>query len=189
MNDEREALAAAVAAVTAPKSLRVLHKAIIVDQDGGDIGVKMPDDNAPSATAKPVPIWFGLPGFSAVFKPSAAPETSIGFHGGDESKAFSALYPYFPGGRVELPIVSLSFGGGTKPIARVDDTVSCGSIRLTNTPPAPGPTPTGFTIERIDANGAVTILGAVVGPVAVAPSPLTIPLNGKITTGRTEFRA
>lgn len=189
MSDEREAMAAAVRAVTAPQSIRVLHKAIIVDQAGGDVGVKIPGSDAPSATAKPVPIWFGLPGFSAEFKPSVAPETSIGFHGGAENAAFSALYPYFPGGRAELPIVHLSFGSGTKAIARVDDSVSVGSIRLTNTPPAPGPTPTGFIIERIEANGTVTILGAVVGPVSVAPSPLTISLTGKITSGRTEFRA
>lgn len=191
MSDEREAMAAAMNAIHAPQSLRVMHKAIIVDQDGGDIGVKLPSSGAPSETAKPVPIWFGLPGFSAQFKPTSAPETSVGFHGGTENGAFSALYPYYPGGAQPLPIDFISFGGGTKAVARVDDSVDCGSIRITNMPPIPGPTPipTGIRIELVRPDSTVLILGAIAGLIFVAPDPLTIPLFGKITTGREEFRA
>jgi hypothetical protein len=199
MNDEREAFAAAIAATTAPQALRVLHKAIVVDQEGGDVGVKMPDDDAPSATAKPVPIWFGLPGFSAEFKPEATPQTAIGFHGGAENKAFSALYPYHSGTQTELPIHTLSFGAGTKPIARVDDEVDGGKILFRFVPVGPSGVPSTLTISYRPPGGIETpiISFPIPGPAIILTPDLeeisinvgSIKIRGKITTGRTEFLA
>lgn len=211
MSDEREALTAAITAVTAPQSLRVLHKAIVVDQDrDGNVGAKMPSDDAPSETAKPVPLLLGLPCFSARLKPEI--ETSIGFHEGAESGAFAALFPTYPQGPAALspeenpippvlPIESLSFGAGTKPIARVDDTAACGKIFLRQTPVGPGGVPSLLAISyKTPGNAGVEVPIATIpipGPMVPLafdpdnpdPTVACIVLSGIITSGRTEFRA
>jgi hypothetical protein len=195
MSDEREALSAAVDSILAPKALRVLHKAIIRDQDGdGNVGVVMAGSGAPSPTAKPVPLWLGLPGFSARMRTSANPEVAIGFHEGSESGAFAALFPTYPQGVSEeaapLPCIEISFGGGTLPIARRSDRVDTGEIIIRNLPPAPGPIPTGIILTRKpQADAAEEVLGQILGPISVAPDPLIIVLSGRITTGRAEFLA
>jgi len=203
MSDEREAMAAAVRAVTAPQSIRVLHKAIIVDQDeDGNVGVKMPGDGAPSDTAKPVPLWLGLPGFSARMNPAANPEVSIGFHEGSEAGAFAALFPTFPQGvrpQASLPVYTLSFGDGDKPIARVDDTVANGALVFRQTPVGPAGVPSILAIFYKNAQGVeVPVLTfPIPGPAIMialdpeAPDPTTaiVPIGGKITSGRAEFLA
>lgn len=212
MSDEREALSAAIAAVSAPQSLRVLHKAIVVDQDGdGNVGVTMTGSGAPSPTAKPVPLLLGLPCFSARLKSNQI-ETSIGFHEGAESGAFAALFPTYPQGLEAaspeenpippvLPIESLSFGAGTKPIARVDDTAACGKIFLRQTPVGPGGVPSILAISyKTPGNAGVEVPIATIpipGPMIPLafdpdnpdPTVACIVLSGIITSGRTEFRA
>jgi hypothetical protein len=211
MSDEREALSAAIAAVSAPQSLRVLHKAIVVDQDSnGNVGVKMSGAGAPSETAKPVPLLLGLPCFSARLKPEI--ETSIGFHEGAESGAFAALFPTYPQGPARLspeenpippvlPIESLSFGAGTKPIARVDDTTACGKIFLRQTPIGPMGVPSILAISyKAPGNAGIEVPIATIpipGPMIPLaldpdnpdPSAACIVMSGIITSGRAEFLA
>ena len=209
MIDEREAMAAAVRAVTAPQTIRVLHKAIVVDQDtDGNVGVKMPSDNAPSPTAKPVPLWLGLPCFSARLKPNI--ETSIGFHEGSEAGAFAALFPTYPQGIASnvidldapdpiLPIEYLSFGGGQKKVARETDTTACGKIYLRQTPVGPMGVPSILAISYRKPGGAevpiatIPIPGPMIplafDPANPDPTVACIVLEGVITSGRAEFRA
>lgn len=202
MSDEREAFAAAIAAATAPQSLRVLHEAIVVDQDSdGNVGVKMPNANAPSETAKPVPLWLGLPGFSARMRASA--ETSIGFHEGSESGAFAALFPTYPQGIAEelapLPCEYIAFGGGTQPIARVNDTVGAGALVFRQTPVGPGGVPSLLTVSYKNAQGVeIPVLAfPIPGPAVMLaqdpelpdPSTAIVPIDGVITSGRAEFKA
>lgn len=208
MNDEREAFAAALGAVLAPQSLRVLHKSIVVDQDAdGNLGVKLTDSGAPSDTAKPVPLWLGLPCFFAKVKPNI--EVSIGFHNGAENGAFAALFPTYPQGAPPvlpedaplptLPIEYLSFGGGNKPIARVDDSVSNGALVFRQTPVGPAGVPSVLAIFYKNSQGVeIPVLTfPIPGPAVMlaldpeAPDPTTaiVPIGGKITSGRTEFRA
>ena len=142
MSGEREAMTAAVDSILAPKAIRVLHKAIVRDQDAdGNVGVVMAGAGAPSATVKPVPLWLGLPGFSARMRTSANPEVSIGFHEGSESGAFAALFPTYPQGVSEeaapLPCEEISFGGGNRPIARVNATFDACAIVFRQTPVGP----------------------------------------------------
>lgn len=208
MSDEREALAEALESIAPPKALRVLHKAIAVDQDGdGNLGVKMPSGDAPSETAKPVPLWLGLPCFFAKLKPGI--ECSVGFHGGAESGSFSALFPTYPQGVAPpeidpsppvLPIEYLSFGAGTKPIARIDDTASCGKIYLRQTPVGPGGVPSILAISYKAPGAAIELPIATIpmpGPMVPLafdpenpdPTVACIVLSGKITSGREEFLA
>jgi hypothetical protein len=192
MSDEKTAMVGALETLLGPKALRLWHGAIVVDQaDDGSVGVKLPGAAAPSATAKPVPLLLGLPCFAARLKPGT--EVSVAFHEGSEGGAFAALFPYFPQSTpevpLELPAYSVSFGGGSRPISRVDDSVNCGSIIISNLPPAPGPVPTGVQIVRQLVDGTQLILGTLLGLVTVVPSPLTITLTGVITSGREEFTA
>jgi hypothetical protein len=203
MSDEREALSAAVDSILAPKALRVLHKAIIRDQDAdGNVGVVMAGVGAPSETAKPVPLWLGLPGFSARMRTSASPEVSIGFHEGSEAGAYAALFPSYPQGvrpTASLPVITLSFGSGTKPIARVDDTVANGALVFRQTPVGPAGVPSILAIFYKNALGTeIPVLTfPIPGPAVMlaldpeAPDPTTaiVPIGGKITSGRAEFLA
>lgn len=211
MSNEREAMTAAIEAILPPKSLRVLHKAIVVDQDSdGNLGVKMPSNTAPSATAKPVPLWLGLPCFSARLKPGI--EVSVGFHEGAENGAYSAFFPTYPQGLAAaspdenpilpvLPIEYLSFGAGQKAIARIDDTTSNGKIYIRQTPVGPAGVP---SILAISYRGPA--LDDIEVPIATFPIPgpmiplsfdpdnpdptvACIVLSGVITSGRLEFRA
>lgn len=202
MSDESDALAEAIEALTPPKALRVLHKAIIVDQNGdGDLGVKLPGTEAPSATAKPVPLLLGLPGFSARMKAGA--EVSVGFHEGSESGAFSALFPSYPQGVAEefapLPCEEIAFGAGTRPIARVNDTVGAGALVFRQTPVGPAGVPSILAIFYKNTQGVeIPVLAfPIPGPAVMLaldpelPDPTTaiVPIGGVITSGREEFLA
>jgi hypothetical protein len=212
MSDEREAFAAAIAATTAPQSLRVMHKSVVVDQDrDGNVGARLSSETAPTTTAKPVPLLLGLPCFSARIKPAGNLETSIGFHGGAENGAFAALFPTYPQGPIEtspeiepedrnLPIEYLSFGGGKKAIARVNDTTANGKIFLRQTPIGPGGVPSLLAISYRAPNAFVETPIATIpipGPMIPLafdpdnpdPTVACIVLEGIITSGRTEFRA
>lgn len=199
MSDEKDAFIAAQRATQTPQALRVLHRALAIDQaSNGSVGIRMPDAGAPSETAKPMPLWLGLPGFAVRMKQGTELEVGAGFFAGAESGGFAALFPFFPQSTPEaplpLPFDSVDFGGGDKPIARVDDAATCDSIILTNLPPGPGGVPTGILITQRtyagrDVAGPELILGTIAGPIAVAPSPLTITLSALITSGREEFRA
>lgn len=202
MSDEREALAAAMAAISAPQSLRVLHKAIIRDQDGdGNVGVTMAGNGAPSEAVKPAPLWLGLPGFYASMRTNS--ETSIGFHEGAESGAFAALFPTYPQGVSEepapLPCEYISFGNGTRPIARVNDTVSTGALVFRQTPVGPGGVPSLLAIFYKNTQGVeIPVLTfPIPGPAVMlaldpeTPDPTTavVSIGGVITSGRAEFKA
>lgn len=196
MSDERNEFARAVARVIedqqGPPGLNVVHRVVIVDQSGETVGVRARDESAPSATAKPVPVWFGLPGFSAQFRAGA--ETTLGFDGRREEGAYVSLFPTYPQGVSEdaqpLPFDFISFGGGTQPVARKGDSVSCGSFVITNLPPGPGGIPTGLLIQfQFNENTALTTIATITGPIAILPNPVTIPIGGSIQTGREEFRA
>jgi hypothetical protein len=194
MSDEREAMNAALQALLNPPSLRVLHKAIIVDQNGGTVGVKMPGSDAPSATAKPAPVWFGLPGFSGTFGQDT--ETSIGFHEGKESGAFAASFPYYQSGS---PIPLLSFGGGTLPIARKTDTTANGRFHFRQTPVGPMGVPSILAISYQEQDGPeIPILTfPIPGPAIMLaldpespdPTHAIVDIIGVITSGREELKA
>lgn len=198
MSDEKEALSAALESLIPPQALRVLHKAIIRDQSDNTVGVETPGVGAPSATVKPAPVFFGLPGFSATFRPDASPETSIGFHAGAEDGAFAALFPFFRAGS-QLPVFEISYGGGIKPIARVDDTTNSGRLLFVQAPVGPGGVPSTLTIVYVDPLGNPTpiLTFPIPGPAIMfaqdpmAPSPLVAVLDllGRITSGREEFKA
>lgn len=200
MSDEKDEFGKAVEAALGPRALRVLHKAIVVDQaSDGSLGLKLPGAGAPSATAKPVPLWLGLPGFEARLK--AGSEISVGFHEGAEDGAYSALFPFFPQSAPEvplpLPLIVLKFGGGDRPIARKEDTVACGVVVFRQTPVGPSGVPSILAITYRNELGAETpiLTMPIPGPmIPLAPDPndptaAVMPIGGYITSGREEFRA
>jgi hypothetical protein len=200
MSDEKTAFAGALAAMLGPKALKLWHGAIVVDQaDDGSVGVKLPGAGAPSATAKPVPLLLGLPGFSARLKPNT--EVSVAFHEGSEGGAFAALFPYFPQSTPEvplpLPVYSVAFGGGTRPIARVDDSTDTGALIFRQVAVGPAGVPSTLTIFYRSPLGTETPVCAfpIPGPmIPLSPDPTDptaaiIGLSGVITSGREEFTA
>lgn len=210
MTDEKKALQDAINSLLPPQALRVIHRATVVDQDqNGNLGVQLQGNDAPSAIAKPVPLFLGLPCFSARLKPGI--EVSLGFHGGAEDGSFSALFPTYPRGTEAqspeqnpvpptLPIHYISFGAGMKPVSRVDDTTIDGKIYLRQTPVGPGGVPSVLAISY-KAPGEFTETPIATFPIPGPMIPLSfdpdnpdptvacIVLQGVITSGRDEFRA
>jgi hypothetical protein len=198
MSDEKEAMAAALGSLLPPPALRETHPAIVVDQaTNGDVGVQIPS-GSPSATAKPVPLRNGLPGFSVKLKPGFP--IAVGFDEGAEDKAYAGGYPQYPKGVSDpMPVDEVAFGGGTKPISRVDDTTGNGRLVFTQAPVGPGGIPSTLTIAYIDPAGVATpiLTFPIPGPAVMLaqdpllPNPLVavVDLSGKITSGREEFKA
>jgi hypothetical protein len=200
MTDEKKALADAIGSLLAPRSLGQTHAATVVDQDPkGTVGVQIAS-GSPASIAKPVPLRFGLPCFTAIFNPGCP--IAIGFDEDDESKAYAGGFPFYPIRANDaipppppMPIVSLHFGGGTRSIARVDDTVDCGSLIITQAPVGPLGVPSTLTVVYQPPGGqppVVVITFPIPGPAiipGVNPLIATIALAGIITSGREEFKA
>lgn len=198
MSDERSAFEAALSAILPPQSLQQWHRAIIIDQaPDQSVGVKMPDAGAPSETAKPLPMLYGLPGFSAELRSGS--EANVMFRAGSEDGGVAALFPSYQGTPETnpLPVVKLSFGGGQAPIARVGDSVGTGALIFRSTPVGPGGVPSLLTISYRTQQGveipviAIPIPGPAM-PLSIDPGDPTaasIPIGGAITTGRAEFTA
>lgn len=94
-----------------------LYPAEVVTQNADGTLQLLPDDErVRGAGLDRVPIRCGLPGFEVRVKAGA--RVRLGFDGGDPSRPFASLWDADPS-----VVESISFAGGTRPIARVGDTV------------------------------------------------------------------
>lgn len=124
-----------------------------------------PDDVAdlPATGLSGIKLALGLPGFKV--KVPAATRLRLWWDSWDSSRPIAGL---FDSGS---PVTEIAFDNGTKAVARVDDTVDCGTLSGT----APG------------GGGPVTFTYTPPGGAPVVST--TVSLSGKITSGNTKFKA
>lgn len=109
-----------------------------------------------------IPLRYGLPGFKA--KVPAGTRCAVHFDEGDPNKPVVSAFE-------GEAVTEIAFDGGTKPVARVDDTADAGHLVVVGSPVtgityfAPGTLPT------------------------PAPPGAVIALTAKITSGNTKFKA
>lgn len=136
------------------------HAGTVLAQTGNTVVVKLDSDDM--AGNDSVPLRYGLPGFRATVPAGA--RCAMQFDDGDPRKPIVASYE-------GEAITELRFDGGTRPIARVDDTADAGHLvivgspvtAITYFPPGTLPTP--------------------------APPGTVIALTAKINSGNTKFKA
>lgn len=138
-----------------PYGARVVQHAAV----GAAVELIPDDPSVPPMSG--VPIRHGLPGVAVKVKPGA--RCYVMFADGDRRRPFVALWDCTADNveRIEL-------AGGTKPIARVDDDVSCGTVSASASP-------AGVVTFTFTPEGG--------GPPVVSP---TLTITGKITSGATK---
>lgn len=147
--------------------LHVRFLAAIVSQAAdGTVAVKF--DRGEVAGTDGIPIRLGLPGFKV--KVPAGARAAVAFEEGDPTR------PAVVGFDAGSSVTEVAFDGGTKGVARVDDSIDAGTLLvvISGTPPA-------VTAITHYAPGATLP--------AFAPPTFSIALTGKITSGNTKLRA
>jgi hypothetical protein len=168
---EREILGRIVAAhLPIPLEYLAAHDATVVAQmEDGSLDLRLDDPTMPGLSS--VPIWLGLPGVRVEVSKGA--RVKVGFAGGDPGKPFAGLWA------TDAAFVRIVVGGGTKPVARVDDTTDSGTLVIrTVTQPAPL-----CTLEWKPPGHEVPIVLGVIGVLVLAPSVVELPIQGVITSG------
>lgn len=153
------------------------HAARILATDG-DKADLLTDDEAiggPGGVNKCAPI-LGIPGARVVMK--TGDRVRLVFDGGDATgRAIGGFEPVSDASRA---------------VARKGDRVHCGTLQISNSPPA---APPGVILSYAPAQDPLgpplpippIPLGQLSGAVAVAPDPLQIELNGYVVTGSPEI--
>ncbi len=154
-----------------------LYPGRVVSQTGNVVDVVLDD---PTMVVPPVALRHGLPGWHV--EVPAGTRVMVGFEGGDPSQPFAALWE--PGN------ATLNrFNGGSRRIARVDDTTANGSLTVAAVP-VPGVPPTSsLVITYTPPSGpptVMTVLGLPPG-VTVVGGPAS--LVGTITSGKEGLEA
>ncbi len=134
----------------------------IVEKQNADGSLDVVVDNRYGLTQ--VALRLGLPGFAA--KIGQGSQVLIGFAADDPRQPVAFLWPDGSSS------VELVFEGGTKSVARVDDTVDCGKLRYV--PGSPGAL-------------FYTPPGGIEAPVSPAPPGTSI--SGKVTSGAAKLKA
>jgi len=168
---EREILGRIVAAhLPIPLEYLAPHDATVVAQMGdGSLDLRLDDPKMPGLSG--VPIWLGLPGVRVEVSKGA--RVKVGFASGDPGKPFAGLWA------TDAAFVRIVVGGGSKAVARVDDSTDSGTLVIrTVTQPAPL-----CTLEWKPPGQEVPIILGVIGILVVAPSVVELPLKGVITSG------
>lgn len=138
----------------------------------------LPDDQEIRGTGfQGIKIRHGLPGWKA--KVPAGTKVRLCFDAADPSRPFAALWD-------EGAVTELAFDGGTKAIARVDDTVDAGRLfAVTQTVSGVPVVVAVYYFDPISSTWALVASGV---------APPTLPsdgtaLRGKITSGNTKLLA
>lgn len=136
----------------------------------------MPDDDAiRGAGLDFVPIKHGLPGVTV--KVPAGVFVNVAFDDGDPSKPFAALFE--PGSVTEV-----QFDGGTKSVARVDDTLQT-ELFFQFAPGSGG----AVGVLFVRAPGATTWTSVATAPIAPLPATTGTQCVGKIIAGNDKLKA
>lgn len=134
------------------------YACVVQRQDSNGLLDLLPDDKTIRGTGlSSIPIRHGLPGFTVQVQPGS--RVLLAFENGDPEKPFASLW-------AEATVLAVSFGSGTRPIARVGDEVQV----FFPTEPMP-------------------ITGTVSGNPFVGTILITTPGSGMIISGRAEFQA
>lgn len=118
-------------------------------------------------------IRYDSPGWSATVPQGT--RCNVAFSDGDPRKPYVCD---FENGE----ITRLDFDGGTKNIARVDDTVSCGTIAIVGSAST-------LTITYTPPTGSATVVALTLGGSATIAGTGTFAITGKITSGNSKLRA
>jgi len=168
---EKEILRRLVAqALPVPLQYLASHDATVVAQAAdGTLDLRLDSADMPGLSG--VPIWLGLPGICVEVAKGA--RVKVGFSEGDPAKPFAGLW------ETDTAMLRIVLGGGTKAVARVNDSTDSGTLVLrTVTEPA-----SLCTIEwKPPGSTAAIVLGAL-GVQVSGPSVVEIPIQGKITSG------
>ena len=149
-----------VEGITARVDYHVLYAGTVLAQAAdGTVDVRLDSTKMPGVSG--VKIRHGLPGFTCVV-PSGA-RVLVGFEDGSPAKPYVALWE-------SGSVTSVTFDGGTKSVARVDDTVGCGAVTATA------------------GGGPVTFTYTPQGGGTPVVSP-TLSIEGVITSGNTKLKA
>jgi hypothetical protein len=138
----------------------------------------MPDDAAELGQGgfSGIPLALGLPGFEV--KAEGA-RVHLLFGGADPSRPRAALYDQHG------PVDEIRFDGGTKAIARVDDTVDCGQLWLV-TVNVSGVDVVSQLWYRPPGGSWAPVMAAPIPPTPVTPGT---PIDGVIESGNEKFKA
>lgn len=152
---------------------RSWYAATVVRQLASGLLEVKPDDvaAAPAGGWTDIPIRSGLPGTSV--KVSAGQRVRIFFEDGDRTKPVAALWDE------GVAVDEIKFAGGTKSIARVDDTVDCGKLTIIA---AAGAAPVVYT----PPGGSPVTCGTLAA--TGLTGNITINLSGKITSGNDRLK-
>jgi hypothetical protein len=112
-------------------------------------------------------IKYGQPGIKATIQPGA--RVLIGFEEGKLTRPFVELFESASATKIEITANEIIFNGGTKEVARKDDSVVIG------------------TLAGANGGGAVTFTFTPSGGAPIASALIT--LTGKISTGATGVKA
>ena len=143
-----------------------LYPGVVKSQDGSGRVDVLPDDTAELGGSgfSGVGLALGLPGFKV--EVPAGVRLRLLWDAWDPSRPLASLF------EAGSAVTKVIFDGGTKAVARVDDTVDCGRLRYV--PGSPGAL-------------FYTPPGGVEAPVSATPPGTAI--SGKITSGNTKFVA
>jgi len=166
-------LTAIVANLTGDTRYFGKYAATVVKQhSNGTVDVRA--DSADIVFPNNLPIRYDAPGWSATVPQGA--RCNVAFSDGDPRKPYVCDFE-------NGSITRLDYDGGTKNVARVDDTVNCGTLVLT----AVGSV---LTFTYTPPTGSTTVVAVTIAGAAVSVAGTgSIALTGKITSGNSKLRA
>lgn len=163
----RAAIRRVVADEIAAVRYHALWPATVIAQSASTLALDVrPDATGIVPPMVDVPLLAHAPGVAV--KVSAGARVLIGWREGDPRKPYAMA---FENDRARL--TEIAFDGGTKGVARIDDTVDGGTLYLTVNP----------------STGAVTAVVHVPPGGTPVPGAVAVPLSGKITTGAAKVKA
>lgn len=161
-----------------------LYPARVVSQSGQAVDLRPDDSRLPALEA--VPLNLGLPGVEVDVEPGA--RVLLGFAGGDPAKPRATLWESGSVRSMRVDAgVDLVVNGGSKAVARVDDTAACGSIQMLAVPSSGA---TAITFLYLSPSGTPSTIGTITlttaGGSAVAGAAS---VTARIDSGAAKFHA
>lgn len=160
-----------------------LYPARVVSQSGQAVDLRPDDPRFPALEA--VPLNLGLPGVEVDVEPGA--RVLLGFAGGDPSKPRATLWESGAVRSMRVDAGDLVINGGSKAVARVDDTAACGSIQMLAVPSSGA---TAITFLYLSPSGTPSTIGTInlttAGGSAVAGAAS---VTARIDSGAEKFHA
>ncbi|MBI2388632.1 MAG: hypothetical protein HYV09_03360 [Deltaproteobacteria bacterium] len=148
---------------------------VVVQDSDGTLQLKPDSDRIPGLTG--VPIRYGIPGVTARVPPGT--RCIVEFENGDSRTPIVTAFE--PGALIEL-----SFDGGSRSIARVDDTADCGALSWASDPSGKSLT---LSYRRPGTLVAVPFLALAFPAVKATPDAGEIAIESVIRSGAPKLRA